>query len=610
VNRLRFPFTFALISLLSIAAFAQPQTPAVTAEEKEKQKKKEELEQKAYVMLDELIEERRGFRLPENRWWILLSAANLLWERDEKQARELFSEATIVYTQFASQIDSSPDTFPEQLLWQIQNMRVQTVQLIAPRDPQLASDFLVATRRSGDAENRNPGLNEQESQLEMMLAQHLANNNPQRALQRAEEMLAAGKPIHVVGSLLYSIRERDFDAAQKLANQLIAKLQAEDQLSIESTQFASTLIMFGPPPNSEEPSNTNIRPRPLITSAQTRLLIEKVNAATQAELAAAKKQNDMNRRHNVVNLLNQLKSMTPYIEKYAPNLLPAIKRSWAESEQIMEPSQRHWATFNQISEKGSIDQLLEAAPKAPPEMQAQYYQRAAQIAITDGNPDRARQIVKDNVRDSAQRAGLLQELDQQQLLQQINAGKFEDAQRLLGSLRTKFERVNMLIQMASAAQSSNRKEIAVKILDDAWTLIGGPPESSQQFSAQLNIAGAYLPLDTKRSFEIIEGTIDKYNEVFAASALLGSFEWQGTFREKEMILASGDSSLAQQYAPPLATLAAVDLERVQSFLQRCGSADMRANLTLMLLRQLLSQSSSRGGFGYGSSKGRGMYRLH
>ena len=103
----------------------------------------------------------------------------------------------------------------------------------------------------------------------------------------------------------------------------------------------------------------------------------------------------------------------------------------------MDPSQRNWATFNQISEKGSIDALLEAAPKAPPEMQAVYYQRAAQIADSEGNADRARQIIKDNVRNSGQRAGLLQQLDQQQLQQKINAGKFEEAQRMLGSLRTK-----------------------------------------------------------------------------------------------------------------------------------------------------------------------------
>ena len=164
--------------------------------------------------------------------------------------------------------------------------------------------------------------------------------------------------------------------------------------------------------------------------------------------------------------------------------------------------------------------------------------------------------------------------------------------------------------MAAAAQNSNRKDVALKMLDDAWALIGVPLESRQQFNAQLNIAGAYLPLDSKRSFEIIEGTSDKYNEVFAASALLGSFEWQGTFREKELILSSGDSSFAQQYALPLSALAAIDLERVQGFLRRCGSADMRANLTLGIVRQLISQPAARGGIGYGMSKGRRMSIIH
>jgi hypothetical protein len=77
-----------------------------------------------------------------------------------------------------------------------------------------------------------------------------------------------------------------------------------------------------------------------------------------------------------------------------------------------------------------------------------------------------------------------------------------------------------------------------------------------------------------------------------------------------MILTSGDSSYAPIYSSTLGSLAAVDLERVQSFLRRCAYPDMRANLTLILLRQLLFRpSSGMGGFGYGSSRGRGRYRM-
>jgi ribosomal protein S20 len=607
VNRPRFLFTFAIICLLAIAVFAQPQSRNAVADEKEK-KKKEELEQKALVMLDALIEECRGLRLPENRWWVLITAADLLWGRDEKRARTLYSEAISVYTQFASQIVEGSETGSENLRGQLQMMRSQTVQSLAPRDPQLASDFLAASRRPVNGDDQNPGLAEQETQLEMMLAQQLAAKNPQKALERAEAMIAAGKPLNLLGNILYPLREKDSEAAQKLANLIVAKMQAENPLRIESAYFAYQLISFAPAPGDE--AQPNLKIQPLITSAQAKLLIEKLNTATQAEIAAAKQQMSMDRRNNVTNLLNQLKSITPYIEKYAPNVMPSLKRNWSEGEQVMEPSQRNWANFNQVSEKGSIDALLEAASKAPPEMQAMYYQRAAQIANSEGNEERARQIIKDNVRNSDQRSAMLHELNQHQLQQRISAGKFEEAQRLLISLKTSFERVSVLIQMAAAAQNSGKKELARKFLDDAWAVVGGPLESSQQFQTQLSLAGSYVQIDADRSFEILEGTIDKYNELFAASALLGSFEWHGTFREREMILISGDSSYAPIYSSTLGSLAAVDLERVQLFLRRCGYPDMRANITLILLRQLLFRPSSEmGGFGYGGSRGRGLHRM-
>jgi hypothetical protein len=366
-------------------------------------------------------------------------------------------------------------------------MRHQTVQILAPRDPQLASDFLVASRRPVNGDDPNPGLVEQETQLEMMLVQQLAAKNPQSALERAEAMIAAGKPLNLLANILYPLREKDSEAAQKLANLIVAKMQAENPLRIESAQFAYQLISFAPAPNDEDQPNLKIRP--LITSAQAKLLIEKLNAATQVEIAAAKQQMSMDRRNNATNLLNQLKSITPYIEKYAPNVMPSLKRNWTEGEQVMEPSQRNWANFNQIAEKGSIDALLEAAQKAPPEMQAMYYQRAAQIANSEGNEERARQIIKEKVRNVDQRSAMLQELNQQQLQQRISAGKFEEAQRLLGLLKTKLERVSMLVQMAAAAQNSGKKEVARKFLDEAWAFVGGPLESSQQLQTQLTLAG-------------------------------------------------------------------------------------------------------------------------
>src|SRR5216684_801478 len=62
-----------------------------TKEEQEKAKK--ELEQKALVLLDNVIAGVPSLKLPENRAAILTTSADLLWTHDEKRARSIFRDA-------------------------------------------------------------------------------------------------------------------------------------------------------------------------------------------------------------------------------------------------------------------------------------------------------------------------------------------------------------------------------------------------------------------------------------------------------------------------------------------------------------------------------------
>jgi hypothetical protein len=72
------------------------------------------------------------------------------------------------------------------------------------------------------------------------------------------------------------------------------------------------------------------------------------------------------------------------IEKSAPSSVAALKRSLADVEQLMDPQQRMWEDLNVLAGKGSVDMLLEAAPKVSVQMRNAYYQRAAQVARDQG----------------------------------------------------------------------------------------------------------------------------------------------------------------------------------------------------------------------------------
>jgi hypothetical protein len=138
--------------------------------------------------------------------------------------------------------------------------------------------------------------------------------------------------------------------------------------------------------------------------------------------------------------------------------------------------------------------------------------------------------------------------------------------------------------------------MALDFLAEAWALVDGPLESSQQMNHQFQLAGAYIRIDSARGFEIIESSIEKFNELFAATVTLESFEHHGTFRDKEMILHRGGGgggrgiNYLQQYGQHLATLALADPDRVQTVIARFARPEPRATLQMTVVQQLLTQA--------------------
>jgi len=577
----KYLLTLVLAALGGVTAFAQ----GVPSAEKE-------LEQKALAMLNEMIEDARSFRAPENRVRILLISADLLWRYDEKRARALLTEVMNIVSEHVRHSGEAEPVSGNPAPGLLQ-MRSEIAQLLAARDPQFAHDFLLATRPS--PELRGYGYSaEYETSIEATLAQAIGKKDPGRALHMAEEMLAAGKPPQLVSGILYTLVEKDLSAAQKLAASLTARLLAEGRLSQESAHFALSLAAMAPVSDEDVARASQEKSKSLLSRAEARGLIDKAIRTAQLESAAAKSQNDPNARSNAVNLLGILKSMMPMIEKSAPSSVAALKRSLADVEQLMDPQQRMWEDLNVLAGKGSVDMLLEAAPKVSVQMRNAYYQRAAQVARDQGNVERARQIINDSIPNEWERRQALMQIEQYLLQKSISEGRFDEARRLLTRF-SKEERVNAITQMANMAQSGN-KELAAQLLEEAWTLVAGAVESRRQLNSQFQVAQAFVSVKPERSFEIIEATIDKYNELFGATCLVEGFEERGSFREQEMILYNGNSatSYLYQYSACLAELARVDLERVRSVVARFSRNEARASILLVILPRLLREPDGPG----------------
>jgi len=86
-----------LFLLLFCLALLAPSNVAAQVDEKEKAQKelerRQELERKTLGLLDEIVAAAWSLKLPENRSFVMASAAELLWPRDEKRARNLYWEA-------------------------------------------------------------------------------------------------------------------------------------------------------------------------------------------------------------------------------------------------------------------------------------------------------------------------------------------------------------------------------------------------------------------------------------------------------------------------------------------------------------------------------------
>jgi hypothetical protein len=582
---------FACLLSFSVRSQSPPPPPAPSETERQQQQEREieAQTQKTLAMLDELIESGRSLRLPENQALVFSTAADLLWPHDEKRARELFGEAIALVTALLNTPEEKLGPQPENVRWQTWELRRRLVSKLTPHDPQLAGEFLLASLPP--ANKQEPPFNaEIETHLEMAIARQLAAKDPLRQLQYAEEMLAAGKPPNHLSGILYALRDKNLDAARKLADLIVAKLEAETPLSYNSAQFALQLVQFAPQPDARE-ENPALR-RYLLSAEQARRLLEKSLAAAQAELRAARQHQTSQHQHQAQGLFSQLRQYAPYLEKHLPSALAAYKTGLAEVEQSRPPHQRAYETLNKVAENGSVDAVLAAAAQAPTEVRHQYFQRAASLAQQQGQPDRARQILTTNIADKQQQRYALQNLDRQLLQRKIQEQKFDEARQMVAKERNLNNRLHSLVSMAQTAQNAGKKDMALEFLAEAGSLVAGPAESNEQFHGQLQVAGAYLRVDSTRSFDLLDSTTENFNDLFAAMVVVDSFEQRGTFRNKEMILQHGGGqgmNYLQQYAQLLAQLAVADSDRVQAMIARFARADARAHLRLTLVQQFATR---------------------
>src|SRR6476620_5661118 len=212
----------AFILSCFVSALAQDPAPQQPTED-DKAKEKAALEKNAYRLLDQVIDEAQTLRLPENRVHIQISAADLIWDRNQSRARSLFSLASDAMVELIRNAPTPTNQrgFPNQRWF---GLRQELVLTAARHDAQLAYQLLAATKSPSSAspDPRNPRmLLNSDEHLEQALLGRIAALDPKFAAQNAEQMMEKGQFPRSLGEVINQLQRQDAEAANKLADKTV-----------------------------------------------------------------------------------------------------------------------------------------------------------------------------------------------------------------------------------------------------------------------------------------------------------------------------------------------------------------------------------------------------
>ena len=622
----RLPIFAAFLVLFASFTAAQEATPA-TPDAAKQQEEKAKLEAKATALLEQMVSESQGLKLPENRIRVQIVAGDLLWDRSPSRARTFFADAASTLANTFAQ----PDNSERREFGMLNALRRELVLSAARHDAELAYQLLRQTQppagtNAGNRRRSNIQFPEPDN-LEQALLTVIAASDPKVAYQKTVESLDKGEYPMSLGRVLSQLQTKDAEAFKKLSEKTLNRLSSENLLtSGQAVTVAMSLLRPGPQAATTSPSpanNTNTRANHasvLTESAFHSLLNNAVTAAltatprTNAGGGGGNQQGRGNRRQGVMidggrvtlmepprnnqqqldpaqvaqnnarMLLRNLQGMLPQIDQYLPERGQAVRQKLTELGMGNSDGAGMARLANQIrSVEGDSESLVNAAATAPPQLQSRFYEAAARRAVDEGNTERALQLANDHL-DESDRAQIMQAIDFKKMTTTVSEAKLNEIRQKISALTSDADRVKYLGDLVAATQKDNPK-LALRFAEDARVIVTKRAADYQDLENQIRVAELFASLDPKRSFEVLEPGIAQLNELLAAAQVLNGFEVQ-VFRDGELPLqgGSGLGRVVARFGQQLASLAKIDFERAQATADRFQFAEPRLMSKLSIVQ--------------------------
>lgn len=453
---------------------------------------------KAMDLLVSVAEQVDSLRSAENRARIGSNLGDLLWEQDEKRSRTLFAAVAEDIKAGFNETNSLDLGNMQHTILVFWRLRGDTIGRIVKHDPELALDFLRATRLPPEHKIPPYLLGDNEESLEMRLAAQIAAKNPQLALKLGRRSLAKGFSSELL-SLLSDLRRKDKETALTFYKEIVDKLRSTNLTQDwEATETVTNLVRSFQPPDADEQVYRDLIGI-LLTNALAGCSDAKEDEAPQ--------------------LCYQIGSVFPKIEKYYGSRAAPLKRWFYDGPDARDSEM--WVQMQEAIDKGTADEILALRTKYP-EMQSQIYWAALTKARAAGDISKAREIASELPNEESRRE-MLAEIERDIRWKAMNADKLALVQQELSRLSNDEERIEFLFQVVMQSGGSDRPD-ALGLLNQASQLIDSLKPGKKQLESQIGLSMMYCSLKSARAFAILEPLIPKLNELIAASSTLDGFE--------------------------------------------------------------------------------------
>ena len=578
----------AILALLGVAAAQEP-----TDKEREA-KDRQELEKKTLALLNEVASASWGLKAPENRSFVMVSAANLLWDSDQKRARTLYWDAlnslnlnspTRTLGENASKAEQ--DKVAQEFMLTFE-LRQNLLRKVARRDAQLALDMLRATRQvlpQKLAQLRY--LDDRE--LEQEIAAEVVARDPAEALKLARETLAKGFSYQVL-NLLYLLNRKDREKATQFAGEIITKLRTAN---LATDLRASVIAMELLQSSRTRATNTGRLISAYVSNAPTLLSLsdeqkrELVDSLTNAALTISANSS----------MLYQMTELMPEVDQFFPERRAALEKKLAAFNQTLNKEQREGHEFNEMIRSGMAEELVRKASLPEGEKHRPvWYGQAAIIAAARRQTDSFREFIGKEIKDDDERNKVLDVLDTQELELAVYQKRVDDLQKLVPKIRRKEERVRAMAELAVMLKEKGDDHAATSLLDEAATLIKTNFKSESQSYALLALLAAYAVVDPPKAFAMTERTIDEANAQLSTLLLLDRVFKSGVIKKGEILLEQTSllpiDYMVFKYKKGMLALAKADFGRTRALAERFDRNELRVMARLLLVMSLMDTTKS------------------